>query len=78
LKGHWKYALIIGFGALFTYLMILYALTLERAGYVSAVREFSIVIGSVFGFVFLKEKVTVNKMSGILLIISGLIFIKLA
>ncbi len=78
LKSNLKYSLIIGFGALGTYLMILYAFTLERAGYVSAVREFSLVIGSVFGFIFLKEKVSIKKIAGIVLVVSGLVFIKLA
>jgi drug/metabolite transporter (DMT)-like permease len=78
LKENWKYSLIIGFGALGSYLMILYAFTLERAGYVSAVREFSLVIGSFFGFIFLNEKITLKKIAGIFLVTGGLIFIKLA
>ena len=78
LKKSWKYSALIGYGSFGTYLLILFAFTLERAGYVSAVREFSIVIGSVFGFVFLKEKITVNKTAGILFILAGLVFIKIA
>ena len=77
-KKSWKQSALIGYGSVGTYLLILFAFTLERAGYVSAVRESSIVIGSVFGFVFLKEKITVKKAAGIILILAGLLCIKLA
>ena len=77
-KKSWKYSIIIGYGALGTYLMILYAFTLANAGYISAVREFSIVIGSVLGIIFLKEKITPGKIMGIALITAGLILIKLS
>ena len=77
-RSSWKQSALIGYGSVGTYLLILFAFTLERAGYVSAVREFSIVIGSVFGFVFLKEKLTIKKAAGIILILAGLLFIKLA
>ncbi len=77
-KQNWKYSALIGYGSVCTYLLILFAFTFERAGYISAVREFSIVIGSIFGFVFLNEKITLNKIAGILFIITGLVFIKIA
>ncbi len=78
LRKNWKYSLLIGFGALGTYLIILYAFTLERAGYVSAVREFSLVIGTFFGFIFLKEKITMKKILGVAFVFAGLVLIKLA
>ncbi len=77
-KVSWKYSALIGYGSVGTYLLVLFAFTLERAGYVSAVREFSIVIGSIFGFTFLNEKITANKIAGIMCIITGLVFIKFA
>ncbi|MDX9800128.1 MAG: SMR family transporter [Spirochaetia bacterium] len=77
-KKSWKYSIIIGYGALGTYLMILYAFTLAKAGYISAAREFSIVIGSILGILFLREKLTPGKAAGIVLITAGLIFIKLS
>jgi len=51
-------------------------MTLERASYIVSMREFSVVIGSFLGFVFLKEKPTVLKIIGILCVTAGLIFIK--
>lgn len=74
----WKYSVAIGYGSIGTYLMILYAFTLERAGYISAVREFSIVIGSILGILFLREKTTPGKIAGIILVSAGLVFIKLS
>ncbi len=77
-KEKWKYCAIIGYGALGSYLMILFAFTKAKAGYVSALREFSIVIGSILGFLFLKEKVTIGKIAGIILVTAGLVCIKLS
>jgi uncharacterized membrane protein len=75
-RANIKYAMIIGFGSVGTYLIILYAMTLERASYIVSMREFSVVIGSFLGFVFLKEKPTVLKIIGIICVTAGLILIK--
>jgi uncharacterized membrane protein len=75
---NWKYCAIIGYGAIGSYLMILFAFTMAKAGYVSALREFSIVIGSVLGFIFLKEKATIGKITGIILVTLGLVCIKIS
>ena len=72
------HALIIGVGSAATYLMILYAFTLEPVGYVVAVREFSVVVGALAGFVFLKERFTVGKIVSIGLIVAGIVCIKLS
>ena len=78
LKENWKSCAIIGYGAIGSYLLILFAFTLAKAGYISALREFSIVIASFLGFIFLKEKPTAGKVIGIILVTAGLVFIKLA
>ena len=78
LRKNWKYCAIIGYGAIGSYLMILFAFTMAKAGYVSALREFAIVIGAVLGIVFLKEKLTVGKVVGIIFVTAGLVFIKLS
>jgi len=75
-RANIKPAMIIGFGSVGTYLIILYAMTLERASYIVSMREFSVVIGSFLGFIFLKEKPTVLKIIGILCVTAGLILIK--
>ena len=75
-KANMKYALIMGFGSVGTYLIILFAMTLERASYIVSVREFSVVIASLLGFIFLKEKPGALKIIGILCVTAGLLFIK--
>jgi drug/metabolite transporter (DMT)-like permease len=69
---------IIGLGSIMTYLLILYAFRLGNVSYAVAVREFAVVIGAALGIVFLGEKLTKQKVVGIVAIIVGLILIKLA
>ena len=76
-KKHLKETLIIGFGSTGTYLIILFAMQFERASYIVPVREFSIVIASIMGFIFLKEKPTLFKIIGIAAITAGLVMIKM-
>jgi len=76
-RKHFKETLLIGFGSSGTYLMILFAMTFERASYIISVREFSVVIASIMGFIFLKEKPTLFKIIGIAFITSGLVMIKM-
>ena len=76
-KKHLKETLIIGFGSTGTYIIILFALRLERASYIVSAREFSIVFASLMGFIFLKEKPTLFKIIGILFITTGLVMIKM-
>jgi uncharacterized membrane protein len=75
-KIHGKYIVFIGTVSLGTYLMILFALTMAPVSYIVAVREFAVVIGAILGFVFLKEKITLQKLAAIVLIAAGMILIK--
>ena len=80
IRKEWKYAAIIGYGITVSYLIILfiYACYAEaKSSYITPIREFSVVIGSVLGFIFLKEKITVNKVIGIVTILLGMIMIKI-
>ena len=75
-----KYAAIIGYGITVSYLIILfiYACFAEaKSSYITPIREFSVVIGSILGFVFLREKITLNKIIGIVTILLGVIMIKI-
>ena len=78
LKNNLKETIIIGLGSSGTYILILFAFTLEKASYIVALRESSVVIGSIMGFLFLKEKPTYYKVSGIVLITAGLFLLKLS
>ena len=80
IKKEGKYAAIIGYGITVSYLIILfiYATFAEaKSSYITPIREFSVVIGSILGFVFLKEKITPNKVIGIVTILLGVIMIKI-
>ena len=75
-----KSAAIIGYGITVSYLIILfiYACFAEaKSSYITPIREFSVVIGSILGFVFLREKITLNKVIGIVTILLGVIMIKI-
>lgn len=77
-KNYKKYCLILGIGSPGIYMAILFAFRLMgEASYIVALREFSVVIGAVLGFIFFKEKPTLWKIFGIISIIAGLVFIKI-
>jgi uncharacterized membrane protein len=60
------------------YLIILWAYKEAPVSYVVTIREFSIVVASILGFVFLKEKMSWNKVTGILFILLGVIMVKVS
>ena len=79
-RSEWKYSCIIGYGSFIGYaiiLLIYYLFAEAKASYVTPIRETSIVIGAILGFIFLKEKATLNKIAGILSIVRGVILIKI-
>ncbi len=51
---------------------------MTQVSYIVAFREFAVVIGSLLGFAFLGEKMTLYKVLGILLVTAGLVCIKIA
>ena len=71
------YAVIIGVGSTSTYLMILFAFTRGRVGYIVAVRELAVVLGALAGIIFLKERFTIFKAIAIFTIVIGIICIKI-
>lgn len=75
-KKYLKEAIIIGVGSYSAYIIILFAMRLSEASYIVAIREFSVVIASILGFIFLKEKPTAFKIIGIVFITAGLFIIK--
>ena len=73
-----RYAAVVGVGVIGTYLVVLFALQLASVGYVVALRELSVVVGAVIGFVIFKEQATAQTIFGIVCICSGQITIKFA
>jgi uncharacterized membrane protein len=78
LKDMKRYICFIGLGSMSTYLIILFTFRSGLVSYIVATREFSVVIGAMLGFVFLKEHVSTVKGLGIAAIAMGLILIKIA
>lgn len=78
IKEHKAYSSMIGVFSFVTYLLILLALKSEPAPYVVALREISIVFGSILGIKILHEERNKRKMIGIFMILIGALVIKLA
>ena len=77
-RQYMSHAIIIGVGSIATYLIILYAFTMGQVGYIVAVREMAVVLGSLAGIIFLKERFTLAKAAAIPTIVIGILFIKLS
>lgn len=71
----WKPTLLIGVGSLSAYLIILYAFRSGNLSYISPAREVSVVLGTALGVIFLREKVSIWRILGIALIISGTVML---
>lgn len=68
------YGLSAGVLAAVAYLLVLLAMAhVTNVSYVQAFRQMSLPAGMVFGAVFLKEKITVPRVAGLILILAGLI-----
>ena len=82
LKQEWalnKGAIVlVGFLANFTYLLVLFAMSMSKVSYVVAVREVSIVFSALFGVMWLGEKHALHKLLGAVLITLGVILIALS
>ena len=82
LAGEWRRApgtiVLVGFLCILTYLMILFALTLEKVSYVAAVREISIVLSAIFGVAWLGESHGRQKLLGAVLVALGVVAIGLS
>jgi uncharacterized membrane protein len=75
---HKLYSAMIGVVSMFTYLLILFALQSSPTAYVVALREVSIVFGSILGMWILKEESNKRKLIGIIVILMGAVIIKTA
>ncbi|MBO5695856.1 MAG: multidrug transporter, partial [Lentisphaeria bacterium] len=62
-----------GFAACMCYVLVLLAMNyVTNVSFVQAFRQIGLVFGMAGGFIFLKEKCTITKIVGIVLILSGL------
>lgn len=68
----------LGLGSFASYLIILFVFQYSDVSYVVPVRETSVAIGALLGFIFLKEKFSFRKILAITAITIGLILIKIS
>jgi drug/metabolite transporter (DMT)-like permease len=69
---------IVGIGSPATYLIILFAYSRGPVSYITAVREFAVVFAALLGARFLGEKISALRWTGIALVVTGMVLIKLA
>ena len=76
-KREYSSVIIGAMSTLGAYLLVLFALQTTQVSYVSPLREIGIVMGAIFGYIFLKEKIYKVKIIGILCIIIGAFMISI-
>lgn len=74
----WRFLLVVGPGAVISYLLILFAYRSGPVSYIVATREVSVVIGVLLGVLFLKEQLNPSKLIAVLCITAGLVLIRAA
>ena len=74
----WRFLLVVGPGAVISYLLILFAYRSGPVSYIVAAREVSVVIGVLLGVLFLKEQLNPPKLIAVLCITAGLVLIRAA
>ena len=60
------------------YLLVLYALSMAPLAYVAPTREVGMTAGVIVGALLLKEKLSVNRIAGIFLMVTGVLLIGLS
>jgi drug/metabolite transporter (DMT)-like permease len=78
LRGHWRSILVVGATIVAGYLVILFVLQSSPVAYTTSVRGISVVFGALMGVLVLKEKFTVPKLAGALLMFAGVACIGMA
>jgi drug/metabolite transporter (DMT)-like permease len=74
-RTDWRYILPVGLLLFLAYALVLAAMPYVHLGYLGAIRNVSIVIGALFGVVFLKEPFGGLRILGAALIVGGVVVI---
>ncbi len=70
--------IIVGFLCLFTYMLVLFAMSLSKVSYIVSVRQFSLIFATLLGITVLREKHGRQKIVGAALICLGVVLIGIA
>lgn len=76
--AHWRQICAVGIMMLLAYILVLQAYAIARVSYVGALREISVILAAVVGWLWLKEGFGVMRTVGAGLIFSGMLLIALA
>ena len=71
-KSKIKEYAIVGISDSTSYLLILYSLTFVEVSYIAPMRNIGIVFSFIIGYLFLNERLRINRIIGCLLIFSGI------
>ena len=77
-RGNWHLGLAGGLGTLISYGLVLWSMTMAPIALVAALRETSILFGTLIAVLVLKERVTRTRLVAVLIIAAGAIVLKLA
>jgi len=77
LCANWLALLIVGILNPLTYLLVLYAVTISPVGYASAIRESSIILGSIAGWLILRERFGLTRTIAAIVVFTGILLIAL-
>jgi uncharacterized membrane protein len=78
LRGKWLHALAGGGGTVLSYGLVLWAMTVAPVALVAALRETSILFATVISALVLKERVTLQRLTCIGLIVAGAMALRIA
>jgi len=74
-RGSWRNYLVTGAASLVTYWMVLLAVRRAPVGYVTALRESSVVFATFIGWKFLKERSGIRRLASSLVMLTGLVIL---
>lgn len=78
IKQGWPFLILVGFFNAFALFSHMIALQLTLVAYVIAIKRTSVLFTSLFGFIFFKEKGLAERLSGVLLMVAGVLVILFA
>lgn len=71
-----KWVILAGVIVFASFTTYRYGLTMVEVSYATALRQVNVLFGALFGLMFFREKLTVNKILGTVMIMTGVILIK--
>ncbi len=77
-RSNWRWILIGSVATVGSYMLALIGMSLTSASYVGAVRASSVVIGALFGWLLLKEKLGIIRVTAAVVMVCGLLLLALA